>query len=77
VKSVRAECLDHLFIFNETGLRRVMASYFSYFNHWRSHRSLDQRVPRDLAVLPSRGTSSKVIAESILGGLHHVYRCAT
>jgi hypothetical protein len=27
VKSVCAECVDHLFIFNEAGLRRVMASY--------------------------------------------------
>jgi Integrase core domain len=35
VKSVRAECLDHLFIFNEAALRRVMASYVNYFNHWR------------------------------------------
>ena len=43
VKSVRAECLDHLFIFNETGLRRVMASYVSYFNHSRPHRSANAR----------------------------------
>src|SRR5215469_9106789 len=43
VKSVRAECLDHLFIFNETGLRRVMASYVSYFNHSRPHRSASAR----------------------------------
>jgi hypothetical protein len=62
---VRAECLDHLFIFNETGLRRVMASYVSYFNHWRPHRSLGQRAPRDSAVPTSRGTGSKIIAESI------------
>src|SRR5215468_690677 len=77
VKSVRAECLDHLFIFNETGLRRAMASYVSYFNHSRPHRSLGQRAPRDSTALPSRSTSSKIIAESILGGLHHVYRHAT
>jgi transposase InsO family protein len=77
VKSVRAECLDHLFIFNEGGLRRVMASYVNYFNHWRPHRSLGQRAPRDSAVLPSRATSSEIIAESILGGLHHLYKHAT
>ena len=77
VKSVRAECLDHLFIFNETGLRRVMASYVSYFNHSRPHRSLGQRAPRESTALPHRSTSSKIIAESILGGLHHVYRHAT
>jgi transposase InsO family protein len=69
VKSVRAECLDHLFIFNEPGLRRVMASYVSYFNHSRPHRSLGQRAPRDSTALPSRSTSSKIIAESIASRL--------
>jgi putative transposase len=77
VKSVRAECLDHLFIFNEAGLRRVMASYVNYFNHWRPHRSLSQRAPCASAVLRSQSTSSKIIAENILGGLHHVYKHAT
>jgi putative transposase len=71
-KSVRTEC----FIFNEAGLRRVMASYVSYFDHWPPHRSLGQRAPRDSEVLRSRGTSGKIIAENILGGLHHVYRRA-
>jgi len=77
VKSVRAECLDHLFIFNEAGLRRVMASYVNHFNHWRPHRSLSQRTPCDSAVLRSQSTSSKIIAENILGGSHHVYKHAT
>jgi hypothetical protein len=73
VKSVRAECLDHLLIFNEAGLRRIMASYVSYFNHWRPHRSLRQRAPCDSTVLRSRAPSGKIIAANILGGLHHAY----
>jgi transposase InsO family protein len=73
VKSVRAECLDHLFIFNEAGLRRVMPSYVSYFNHWRPHRSLRQRAPCDSTVLPSRAPNGKISAANVLGGLHHVY----
>jgi Integrase core domain len=71
VKSVCAECLDHLFIFNEAGLRRVIASYVSYFNHWRPHRSLGQRAPCDSAVLPSRATSSRRIASRLLGVRHN------
>jgi hypothetical protein len=62
-----------LFIFNEAGLRRVMASYVSYFNHWRPHRSLRQRTPCDSTVLRSRASNGKIIAANILGGLHHVY----
>jgi hypothetical protein len=31
-QSARGECLDHLFIFDEAGLRRVMASYDRFAN---------------------------------------------
>jgi hypothetical protein len=46
------------------------------YNHWRPHRSLCQRAPHDSEVLHfrSRETSGKIIAEPVLGGLHHVYR---
>jgi putative transposase len=70
---VRAECLDHLFIFNEAGLRRAVASHVSYFNHWRPHRSLRQRASCDSTLLRSRTLNGKIIAANILGGLHHVY----
>jgi putative transposase len=32
VRSLRTECLDHLFILNERHLRRVLAEYVRYFN---------------------------------------------
>src|SRR5215467_10833920 len=66
------QCPDHIFIFSEAGLRRVMALYVSYFNHWRPHRSLRQRAPCDSTVLRSRAPNGKIIAANILGGLHHV-----
>jgi transposase InsO family protein len=76
VKSARTECLDHSFIFNETDLRRVMSAYVAYFNQWRPHRSLGQRAPRDSARLRCRASGGQIIAESVLGGLHHIYRRA-
>jgi putative transposase len=35
MKSARTECLDHLFVFNESTLRRAIASYLTYYNHYR------------------------------------------
>jgi putative transposase len=78
VRSVRTECLDHVFIFNERHLQKVLAEYVGYFNHWRPHRSIGQRAP----CAPATGAShrsaqaGRIIAIPVLGGLHHVYQRA-
>jgi transposase InsO family protein len=78
VKSVRTEYFDHLFIFSESHLRRAISSYVAYFNSWRPHRSLGQRAPRDSTIFQIRACEAncKIIAEPILGGLHHIYKHA-
>jgi putative transposase len=78
VKSARTECLDNLFIFSEAGLRRAISAYVSYFNHWRPHRSIGQRAPRDPEEprSPSPRKYGKIIANPAVGGLHHVYQLA-
>jgi hypothetical protein len=40
LRSVRSECLDHLIVFNEANLRRVLSAYVTCYNRWRPHRSL-------------------------------------
>jgi transposase InsO family protein len=37
--------MDHVFIFNERHLEKVLREYVGYFNHWRPHRSIGQRAP--------------------------------
>jgi len=78
VRSVRSECLDHTFIFNERHLRQILNAYVAYFNHWRSHRSIGQRAP--CAPAPSASGQSRmgteVMGRPVLGGLHHVYELA-
>ena len=32
IGSIRRECLDHLIVVSEVGLRRVLASYVAYYN---------------------------------------------
>ena len=76
VRSVRQECLDYTLIFSERHLRRVLAEYITYFNRWRPHRSIGQRAP--CAPVPRKlgHQSARVVAEPVLGGLHHVYQLA-
>jgi hypothetical protein len=37
IGSIRRECLDHVIVLNETGLRRVLKSYFAYYEQSRPH----------------------------------------
>ena len=76
VRSVRTECLDHVFIFNERHLQKVLAEYVGYFNHWRPHRSVGQCAPCAPRTRASHRSdqAGKIIAIPVLGGLHHVYQ---
>jgi transposase InsO family protein len=76
VRSVRSECLDHLIVLNEVNLRRVLSAYVTYYNRWRPHRSLGQAVPCGEARAHPRQACRKIVAEPVLGGLHHIYRAA-
>jgi putative transposase len=78
VRSVRTECLDHVFIINERHLQKVLAEYVGYFNHWRPHRSIGQRAPCAVVPFPPHRSAqaAKIVAIPVLGGLHHVYQNA-
>lgn len=43
--SVRRECLDHLLIFTDGQLYRVIREYVEYFNHARPHQGIHQQIP--------------------------------
>ena len=76
VRSVRAECLDHMFVFCHQDLQRSLNEYIAYYNRWRPHRSLGQRAPCSPREQRIRRSSGRIVAEPVLGGLHHVYRFA-
>jgi len=72
IGSIRRECLDHLIVFNERHLRRVLSSYFDYYHRYRTHLSLRKDSPEPRSIEPpDRG---RVIAFSQVGGLHHRYQ---
>jgi len=33
IGSIRRECLDHVIVFNEAHLKRVLSRYFDYYHH--------------------------------------------
>jgi hypothetical protein len=71
VDSIRRECLDHIVIFNEHHLRRVLSSYLDYYHRTRTHLSLDKDCPDPRPIMPRR--IGRVIAIPQVGGLHHRY----
>lgn len=42
--SIRRECLDHVIVFSESHLRRVLAGYIEYYNSSQTHLSLNMTV---------------------------------
>jgi transposase InsO family protein len=69
IGSIRRECLDHVVVRSEAHLRRILATYASYYNELRTHRSLTKDTPLH-RVVECLGT---VTSHPILGGLHHQY----
>jgi transposase InsO family protein len=71
IGSIRRECLDHVIVFHEAHLRRILSRYFDYYHNSRTHRALDDNAPFPRAVeLPERG---RVVGVPQVGGLHHRY----
>jgi transposase InsO family protein len=71
IGSIRRECLDHIIITNERGLRRVLDKYVAYYLRSRTHLSLDKDAPVSRPVAPSGHGAITAIPH--LGGLHHRY----
>jgi transposase InsO family protein len=69
IGTLRRECLDHVLIFGERHLHRILTAYSSYYNETRTHLGLAKDTPIPRAVQRS-GT---IVTTSILSGLHHCY----
>jgi transposase InsO family protein len=71
IGSIRRECLDHIVIFNQRHLRRVLSLYVDYYQRTRTHLSLGKDCPESRPMMPRR--IGKVVAIPKVGGLHHRY----
>ncbi len=72
VGSCKREIIDHVIVFNEEHLRRLLGEYVSYYNAERVHTVIhDAPEGRTIESRPSPG--AKVVGLPRVGGLHHRY----
>ena len=74
VRSVRAECLDWVLIWNRRHLERVLATYVDHYNRARPHRGLGLEVPAVTDKVPL--SAGQIERADVLGGLIHEYHRA-
>jgi transposase InsO family protein len=74
IGSIRRECLDHVIVLNESGLRRILKSYLEYYEQSRTHLSLTKDAPIARPIQPMG--AGKIIAIPQVGGLHRYQQIA-
>ena len=71
MRTVREECLNHLLIFSESHLRRVLTTFIEYYNTARPHQGLEQQTP---IPCPRPIATGPVQRRLILGFISDYYR---
>ncbi|MDA4120414.1 MAG: integrase core domain-containing protein, partial [Thaumarchaeota archaeon] len=71
ISSIRRECLNHVIVLRESGLRRILKLYFEYYERSRTHLSLGKDAPIPRAIQPRE--LGRVVELPQVGGLHHRY----
>jgi hypothetical protein len=71
IGSIRRECLDHVIIFSEKHLRRVLQEYVRYSHDYRTHLGLAKDCPHPRRIEPPH--LGEIRTEPMVGGLHHRY----
>ena len=74
VGTLRGECLDHLLIFGEGHLRKVLTEFARHYNGHRPHQSLRQEPP--LRPGSAVDLTARIEQRQVLGGLISEYRRA-
>ena len=60
VGSIRRECLDHVIVLDEEGLRRVLAAYIRYYHKSRLHLSLEKDSPDPRSARAGSGSNVSI-----------------
>ncbi len=76
IGTLRRECLDYMLIFNVRQLIRILRDFQDFYNQNRYHQGI-KGIPTPAEDIPkSRNLEGqgKLVAKSVLNGLHHSYR---
>jgi putative transposase len=81
IGTLRRECLDFMIPLNEHHLYRILTAWVAYYNEGRPHMSLGPGIPQPRPALPVSPQAvrhlippgQRVVARSVLSGLHHDY----
>lgn len=71
VRTARHECLDHVLIFGDHHLERILREYVSRYNKERPHRGLSLETPERKPT--SNRADGEVVRVARLGGLINEY----
>jgi transposase InsO family protein len=67
IGTIRRECVDHMIVFGEAHLRRILSAFAAYY--MRVHRSLD----KDASIHRAIAHLGAIASRPVVGGLHHQY----
>jgi len=71
--SIRRECTDHIIVWNERHLKKVLRGYFDYYNNDRTHLGIVKQTPIDRQVSKKDSRADQLVEIPKVGGLHHRY----
>lgn len=72
--SIRRECLNHVVVWNECHLSRILEAYFAYYNEDRTHLGLEKETPKGRPISKMASPESKLVELPRVGGLHHRHK---
>jgi transposase InsO family protein len=71
IGSIRRGCLDHVIVFSERHLRRVLGGYLEYYHGSRTHLGLEKDCPVPRLIEPP--ALGVICSEPMVGGLQRRY----
>ena len=72
--SIRRECTDHIVVFSESRLRRILGTCFEYYHEDRTHLGLETGAPKGRPISNRASPATQRVELARVGhGLHYRY----